>query len=62
MLPSGTYAMNPDVASVGVFLLAAVLIYLVLAAQFESFRDPFIILADPCRLLFPARYSFPSSD
>ncbi|MCG6859660.1 MAG: efflux RND transporter permease subunit, partial [Salaquimonas sp.] len=27
-----------------VFLLALVLIYLVLAAQFESFRDPFIIM------------------
>jgi multidrug efflux pump len=29
----------------GTFALSAVLIYLVLAAQFESFRDPFIVLA-----------------
>src|SRR5207237_8619609 len=28
----------------GVFVLALVLIFLVLAAQFNSFRDPFIIL------------------
>src|SRR5437016_2718507 len=32
-------------AFVSTFLLSAVLIYLLLAAQFESFRDPFIILA-----------------
>src|SRR6266404_5018800 len=34
----------------GVFILALVLIFLVLAAQFNSFRDPFIILLGSMRL------------
>ena len=44
----------------GVFLLSAVLIYLVLAAQFESFRDPFIILAGsvPLALAGALMFSF----
>ncbi len=39
----------------GTFLLSAILIYLVLAAQFESFRDPFIVLAGSVPLASPAR-------
>jgi len=37
------------------FLLAVVLIFLVLAAQFNSFRDPFVILAAPSRSACSAR-------
>ncbi|HEX6900623.1 MAG TPA: efflux RND transporter permease subunit [Thermoanaerobaculia bacterium] len=42
------------------FLLSAILIYLVLAAQFESFRDPFIILAGsvPLALAGSLMFSF----
>jgi multidrug efflux pump len=42
----------------GTFLLSAVLIYLVLAAQFESFRDPFIILAGSVPLAVSGALSF----
>jgi multidrug efflux pump len=44
----------------GTFLLSGVLIYLVLAAQFESFRDPFIILAGsvPLALAGALMFSF----
>jgi multidrug efflux pump len=40
------------------FLLSAVLIYLVLAAQFESFRDPLIILAGSVPLALAGALSF----
>ena len=44
----------------GTFLLSAILIYLVLAAQFESFRDPFIILVGsvPLALAGSLMFSF----
>src|SRR5204863_9807436 len=42
----------------GTFLLSAVLIYLVLAAQFESFRDPFIVLAGSVPLAFSGALPF----
>jgi multidrug efflux pump len=40
------------------FMLSAVLIYLVLAAQFESFRDPFIILAGSVPLAIAGALTF----
>ncbi len=40
-----------------VFVLALVLVYLVLAAQFESFRDPFIIMFTVPLALFGALFS-----
>lgn len=40
-----------------VFILALVLIYLVLAAQFESFRDPFIIMLTVPLALFGALFA-----
>src|SRR5712692_5495486 len=42
----------------GTFLLSGVLIYLVLAAQFESFRDPFIILAGSVPLAISGARTF----
>jgi multidrug efflux pump len=42
----------------GTFLLSGVLIYLVLAAQFESFRDPFIILAGSVPLALSGALTF----
>jgi len=42
----------------GVFLLSAILIYLVLAAQFESFRDPFVILVGSVPLALAGALTF----
>jgi multidrug efflux pump len=41
------------------FFLSGILIYLVLAAQFESFRDPFIILAGSVPLALSGALLFP---
>ncbi|HEY3171772.1 MAG TPA: efflux RND transporter permease subunit [Thermoanaerobaculia bacterium] len=43
----------------GTFFLSGILIYLVLAAQFESFRDPFIILAGSVPLALSGALLFP---
>jgi multidrug efflux pump len=43
---------------IGVFLLSAILIFLVLAAQFESFRDPFVILAGSAPLALSGSLMF----
>src|SRR5262245_58698776 len=42
----------------GIFLLSAILIYLVLAAQFESFRDPFVILVGSAPLALAGSLMF----
>jgi multidrug efflux pump len=42
----------------GTFALSGILIYLVLAAQFESFRDPFIILAGSVPLAISGALAF----
>jgi multidrug efflux pump len=42
----------------GLFALSAILIYLVLAAQFESFRDPFIILTGSVPLAIAGALTF----
>jgi multidrug efflux pump len=42
----------------GTFALSGILIYLVLAAQFESFRDPFIILAGSVPLAIAGALTF----
>jgi len=45
-------------ALIGSLMLAMVLIYLVLASQFESFRDPFIILAGSVPLALAGALTF----
>ena len=42
-----------------VFALSAILIYLVLAAQFESFRDPFVVLVGSVPLALSGALLFP---
>ena len=42
----------------GTFMLSGILIYLVLAAQFESFRDPFIVLAGSVPLAISGALTF----
>jgi multidrug efflux pump len=42
----------------GVFVLSAILIFLVLAAQFESFRDPFVILVGSVPLALSGALTF----
>ncbi len=42
----------------GIFMLSAILIFLVLAAQFESFRDPFVILAGSAPLAVSGALAF----
>src|SRR6185436_14280099 len=42
----------------GIFLLSAILIFLVLAAQFESFRDPLVILVGSAPLALAGSLMF----
>src|SRR5215813_8133378 len=41
-----------------IFMLSGILIFLVLAAQFESFRDPFVILAGSAPLALAGALTF----
>src|SRR5262249_56234737 len=42
----------------GVFVVAGILIFLVLAAEFESFRDPFVILVGSAPLALSGSLMF----